>query len=65
MHCRVTLLLAGTTELGQALRLGLGRNPGSKQRSGLVLAHTHLLSGNPFKGEEKEIFGMKGQGKFG
>jgi hypothetical protein len=34
------LFLVGTTELGQALRLGLGRDPARKQASGLGQTHS-------------------------
>jgi hypothetical protein len=35
LHCIVTWLLVGSTVLGQALRLGLGGDPGRKQTGAL------------------------------
>jgi hypothetical protein len=58
LHFNVTLLPAGTTELGQALRLGLGRGPGKKQRSGLDLTLTCSQETHLGKGEGKETCGV-------
>lgn len=52
-HCRLTLLRAGTTELGQARREGLGRGPGRRQSSGLEVP-AHLPSGHPGR-REREV----------